>query len=31
VVSGCDALALPRVQVLDWDSNDFEKKLRSLN
>jgi peptidoglycan/xylan/chitin deacetylase (PgdA/CDA1 family) len=30
-VSGCDALALPRVQVLDWDGVDFENMLRSLN
>jgi hypothetical protein len=29
-VSGSDALALRRVQVLDWDGNDFEKMLRSF-
>ena len=26
-ISGSDAFALPRVKVLDWNGNDFEKML----
>jgi peptidoglycan/xylan/chitin deacetylase (PgdA/CDA1 family) len=30
-IPGSDTLALPRIHVLDWDGNDFEKMLRSFS